>query len=204
MANVLVACEYSGTVRDAFTRAGHDAWSCDLLPTETPGQHFRGDVRAMLRMDRWDLVIAHPPCTYLTNSGVWALWRDADRWSDLQAGIKFFNLFQNLDHVKHVAIENPVPHRYARVHIGKYNQTIQPYQYGHPESKRTCLWLKNLPLLKPTNILAKPECGYWDNQTPSGQNKLGPSPDRWKIRSTFYTGWAEAMADQWGGLLNES
>lgn len=196
---VLVACEYSGTVRDAFTRAGHNAWSCDILPTESSGQHYTGDVRDMLHWD-WDLLIAHPPCTYLTNSGVSWLHKREDRWSQLQAGVKFFQLFQNQPHIHRIAIENPIPHKYARIHIGKYDQTIQPYQYGHPESKRTCLWLKNLPLLTPTHILDKPERGYWDNQTPSGQNKLAPSPDRWKIRSTFYTGWAEAMAQQWGEL----
>ena len=198
---VLAACEYSGTVRDAFTRAGHEAFSCDLLPTETEGFHYQGDIRDYLLDIKWDLMIAHPPCTYMANSGVSWLHKRPERWGQLNDAAEFFNLLWNAD-IPRICIENPVPHKYAVAMLdpGKYTQTIQPYQFGHPESKRTCLWLKDLPPLEATMILEKPSCGYWDNQTPSGQNKLGPSPDRWKLRSTFYKGVADAMADQWGNL----
>lgn len=198
---VLVACEYSGIVRDAFIAAGFEAMSCDLLPTESEGPHYQGDVRDVL-YDGWDLMVAHPPCTYLANSGVWVLHRDPARWGQLDDGAAFFRLLWEAP-IKRICVENPVPHKYAVERIGgKYHQTIQPYQFGHPESKRTCLWLKNLPELRSTNILEKPDRGYWDNQTPSGRNKLGPSPDRAKLRSRFYEGIAVAMADQWGWLLS--
>ena len=187
---VLVACEFSGIVRDAFIKRGHDAWSCDLLPTEQPdGNHYQGDVRDIL-YDEWDLIIAHPPCTYFANSGVRWLHRDENRWKKLDESAQFFNLF-----LKHpcgkVAIENPVPHKYALERIGniKYTQTIQPWQFGHGESKRTCLWLKNIPMLHPTNIV-EGRFGYC--------HQLPPSSERWKLRSITYQGIAEAMADQWG------
>jgi hypothetical protein len=193
---VLVACEFSGTVRDAFARVGHDAMSCDLLPTESLGPHHLGDVRDVL-YDGWDLMVAHPPCTYLANSGAHWLHRQEGRWAKMRQAAEFFRLLLEAP-IPKVAVENPVMHKYAVEIIGRrQDQTIQPYEFGHPESKRTGLWLKGLPRLVPTRILDKPERGYWDNQTPSGQNKLGPSPDRWKQRSTFYKGWAEAMADQW-------
>ena len=194
---ILVACEYSGTVRDAFIARGHDAISCDILPTESPGPHYQGDVADILH-DEWDLMIAHPPCTYLANSGVRWLHTQEGRLEKMIEGAKFFHLLLNAP-IDKIAVENPVMHKYA-VHIvgRKHNQTFQPYHFGHPESKRTCLWLKNLPELMPTNVLGKPARGYWDNQTPSGQNKLGPSPDRWKLRSTFYPNVAKAMAEQWG------
>lgn len=195
---VLVACEFSGTVRDAFRAAGHEAVSCDLLPTDALGPHYQGDARDLLEPGRWDLLIAHPPCTYLANSGAHWLHRQQGRWPKMEAGARFFRQLLHAP-VPHVAVENPVMHKYAVAIVGRrQDQTIQPYEYGHPESKRTGLWLKNLPHLQPTHVLPKPERGYWDNQTPSGQNKLGPSPDRWKQRSTFYTGWAAAMARQWG------
>ena len=203
MANILIACEYSGTVRDAFRRMGHDALSCDLIPTESPGPHAIYDVLRLIENEsvEWDLMIAHPPCTYLANSGVSWLHKQPERWALLDEGAAFFKALLDAP-IHRICIENPVPHKYAVERIGrKHDQTIQPYQFGHAESKRTCLWLKNLPQLKPTNILQKPERGYWDNQTPSGQNKMGPSPDRAKERARFYTGIAEAMAEQWSWLL---
>lgn len=200
---ILVACEFSGIVRDAFRRKGHDAWSCDLLPCESdPAFHFQRDVTKIIHDDCWDMLIAHPPCTYLANSGVHWLHRQKGRWEKMVEAAAFFRLLL-CSGIKRICVENPVMHGYAVKRIGRsYDQTIQPYQFGHSESKRTCLWLKNLLKLKPTNILDKPECGYWDNQCPSGQNKLGPSPDRAKKRSITYQGIAEAMADQWGDLGN--
>lgn len=198
---VLVACEYSGVVRDAFHKLGHDATSCDLLPTDSPGKHYEGDIMDILYWD-WDLIIAHPPCTYLCNSGVSWLHKDPDRWGQLDEGAAFFKLF--LDHpCEMVCVENPVMHKYAVERIGgvRQSQSVQPYEYGHPVSKRTCLWLKGLPLLKPTNILEKPESGRWENQTPSGRCNLPPSLDRWKLRSKTYEGIAEAMANQWPGKV---
>lgn len=193
---VLVACEFSGTVRDAFIERGHDAVSCDLLPTESPGPHVQGDVLDLLD-EGWDLMVAHPPCTYLANSGVRWLHERPDRWEKMREAAEFFKSLLNAP-VPKICVENPVMHKYAVEIIGrKHDQTIQPYEFGHPESKRTCLWLKNLPPLLPTGILSKKEGTTWENQTPSGQNKLGPSPDRWKERSRFYRGWAEAMANQW-------
>jgi len=192
---VLVACEYSGKVRDAFASKGHDALSCDLLPNDNSnGNHYQGDVRDVL-YNEWDLIVAHPPCTYFANSGVHWLHKDPSRWEKLDESALFFNLFLNHPCEK-IAIENPVPHKYAIERIGgqKYSQTIQPWQFGHDASKRTCLWLKNLPDLIPTNIVKKDR---YSNQTPSGQNKLGPSADRWKLRSATYQGIADAMATQW-------
>ena len=187
---VLIACEYSGIVRDAFTIKGHDAWSCDILPTDNPnGNHYEGDVKDILYND-WDLIIAHPPCTYFANSGVRWLHEKPNRWAELDKAAEFFNLF--LDHpCERVAIENPVIHKHALKLINnrKYTQTIQPWQFGHGETKRTCLWLKGLPKLKPTNIVEGREQRVW---------KLPPSKDRWKLRSTTFQGIADAMANQWG------
>lgn len=193
---VLIACEFSGVVRDAFLAKGHNAVSCDLLETDTPGPHHKGDVLAILDQN-WDLLIAHPPCTYLSNSGVRWLHTQKERWEKMCGGAIFFKNLLNAP-IEKICIENPVMHKYAIEIIGrKHDQTIQPYQFGHPESKRTCLWLKNLPPLIPTNVLEKPKSGKWNNQTPSGQNKLPPSKDRWKLRSITYKGVAEAMANQW-------
>lgn len=205
---VLVACEFSGIVREAFAKRGHDAWSCDLLDTEIPGQHIKGDVLDILG-DDWDLMIAHPTCTYLTNAGVRHLHsipsrngvlpavHGPARWKAMRESAAFFNELQHAP-IEKIAVENPVPHRYARAIIGPYTQLIQPWQFGHPESKATCLWLKNLPKLAHTNVLKKPGGSHWMNQTPSGQNKLGPSKDRWKLRSRTFQGIADAMANQWG------
>ena len=194
---ILIACEYSGVVRDAFLAAGHDATSCDILPTESPGPHHCGPVEELLS-DPWDMIIAHPPCTYLCNSGVRWLHTDPGRWAKLRHAAEFFRLF--LDHsCPRICIENPVMHKYARELIGgqRFTQSIQPWEFGHPESKRTCLWLKGLPFLCKTKILPLPASGHWENQTPSGRNKLAPGPERAKIRSATYPGIGHAMADQW-------
>jgi site-specific DNA-cytosine methylase len=190
---VLVACEYSGTVRDAFIAAGHEAMSCDLLPTDKPGPHYQGDVCDILG-DGWDLMIAHPPCTHLAVSG--ARWFK-DKQKEQAEALEFVRLLLNAP-IERIALENPVSIISSR--IRKPDQIIQPWQFGHSESKSTCLWLKNLPKLIPTDILPLPVSGRWSNQTPSGQNKLGPSPDRWKERSKTYQGIAEAMAQQWGAV----
>lgn len=195
---VLVACEFSGIVRDAFIARGHTAWSCDLLPTESDGgPHIVGDVRNVLALD-WDMMIAHPPCTYLANSGVHWLYRQDGRWERMREAARFFRTLLEAP-IARIAVENPIMHKYAVEIVGrKHDQTIQPYEFGHPESKRTCLWLKGLPHLVPIDVLQRPANGKWQNQTPSGQNRLGPSPDRWKLRSATYRGIAEAMAAQWG------
>ena len=194
---VLVACEFSGVVRDAFTRKGHDAWSCDLLPSETRGQHYQGDVKDLLDTE-WDLIIAHPPCTDLAVSGA-RYFEQKRKTGQQQKSINFFMLLA-LANCPHICIENPIG--IMSTIWRKPDQIIQPWQFGHPESKATCLWLTNIPKLVPTNILEKPESGRWSNQTPSGQNKLGPSDDRWLIRSRTYIGIAEAMSSQWSeGLI---
>lgn len=187
---VLIACEFSGTVRDAFAARGHDAWSCDLLPTESAGQHYVGDVRDILH-DGWDLMIGHPPCTYLANSGVQWLYRREGRWEQMREGAEFFRMLLNAP-IPRIAIENPIMHKYAKEIIGAPpTQTVQPWMFGHGESKATCLWLKNLPALTPTNIVSEREQRIW---------KLPPSTDRWKLRSVTYAGIADAMAEQWGNL----
>jgi site-specific DNA-cytosine methylase len=190
---VLIACEYSGRVRDAFIAKGHQAVSCDLLPTDSPGPHHQGPVEDVLD-DGWDLMIAHPPCTHLAVSGArYFPQKIAD--GRQQAALDFVQLLMNAP-IKKWALENPVSVISSK--IRKPDQIIQPWQFGHDASKKTCLWLKNLPLLTPTNVLSLPESGVWANQTPTGQNKLGPKQDRWKARSLTYQGIANAMADQWG------
>ena len=243
---VLVACEFSGTVRDAFTALGHDAWSCDLLPTDSPGLHYQGDVLDLLegwtpvRFSRecdpegddycqntqqdcgeckcygptqdgieytekngvllgrpedhphWDLMIAHPPCTYLASSGLHWNGRIPGRSQLTTDSLTFVAQLLNAP-IEKIALENPI----GRINtaIRKPDQIVQPWMFGEDASKSTCLWLKNLPKLEPTNVIKKERYG---NQTPSGQNKLGPSPDRWKIRSKTYQGIADAIAAQWG------
>lgn len=184
---VLVACEFSGIVREAFAKRGHDAWSCDLLPTEIPGKHIQGDVLPILNQD-WDLMIAHPPCTRLCNSGV--MWlKKRNLWEDMYKGADFFRYLLN-SNIFRICIENPIPHGYAIKEIGKkYSQIIQPWQFGHGESKATCLWLKNLPLLQPTKIVSGRK---------QRLHRLPPSPERAKLRSITYQGIANAMAEQWG------
>ena len=188
---VLIACEYSGAVRDAFINNGHDAMSCDLLPTDVDGPHYQGDVFDVIN-DGWDLMIAHPPCTHLAVSG--ARWFK-DKVKEQAESLEFVRRLMDAP-IDKIAIENPISIISSR--IRKPEQIIQPWMFGHPEAKATCLWLKGLPTLSATDVLTKPECGYWSNQTPSWQNKLGPSKDRWKERSKTYQGIATAMANQWG------
>lgn len=188
---VLVACEFSGIVRDAFSNLGHDAWSCDLLPSERPGNHIQGDVIPLLG-DAWDLMIAHPPCTHLAVSG--ARWFK-DKQAEQASALMFVRCLLEAP-IERIALENPVS--IISSHIRKPDQIIQPWQFGHPESKTTCLWLKNLTPLTPTEVLNKPTDGRWTNQTPTGQNRLPPSPNRWKERSRTYPNIAAAMAAQWG------
>lgn len=194
---VLVACEYSGVVRDAFTAKGHDAWSCDLLPTDQPGRHYQGDVADILR-EGWDLMIAHPPCTYLCSSGLhWNKKREG-RQELTEEALEFVAMLLGAP-VPRIALENPVGCIGTRIRPA--DQYIHPHEYGEDASKRTGLWLHNLPLLRPTcNVQPRLVDGKprWANQTDSGQNNLGPSDDRWALRSATYLGIAAAMADQWG------
>ena len=193
---ILIACEYSGTVRDAFIRAGHDAMSCDLLPTDVLGPHYQGDVFDIIN-DGWDMMIAHPPCTYLSVSGMhWTArgLRDPQLTED---ALEFVRRLMAAP-IPRIAVENPISVISSR--IRKPDQIINPWQFGHDASKRTCLWLKELPLLTPTAIVEPRIVNgkkRWANQTDSGQNRLPPSEDRWKIRSETYTGIAQAMAEQW-------
>lgn len=194
---VLVACEYSGVVRDAFTAAGHSAISCDLLPTESPGEHYKGDVFD-LDFSEFDLMIAHPPCTYLSNSGVSHLHKDAKRWPKMFDAAKFFKALMQAP-VARKAIENPVMHGYAKTLIGgvKESQVVQPWMFGHTEKKATCLWLQGLPNLIPSDNVKEQTDALPKNQQ-QRLHYLPPSPDRWKLRSTTYSGLAKAMANQWG------
>jgi len=179
---VLIACEYSGRVRDAFNAMGHDAMSCDLLPTDAPGPHHQGDVRDVL-YDGWDLLIAHPPCTHLAVSGARHFHKKQKEQAE---ALDFVRLLLDAP-IEKIALENPVSVISSR--IRKPEQVIQPWQFGHGETKATCLWLKNLPLLIPTNIVEGREARV---------HKMPPGPDRWKKRSTTYEGVAAAMATQWG------
>jgi hypothetical protein len=193
---ILIACEYSGTVRDAFAAKGHYAVSCDLLPTDALGQHYQGDVFDIIN-DGWDMMIAHPPCTYLSVSGMhWTArgLRDPQLTED---ALDFVRRLMAAP-IPRIAIENPISVISSR--IRKPDQIINPWQFGHDASKRTCLWLKDLPLLSPTKIIEPRIVNgkkRWANQTDSGQNRLPPSEDRWKIRSETYEGIAQAMAEQW-------
>ena len=181
---VLIACEYSGRVRDAFARMGHDATSCDMLPTDEPGKHYQGDVTDILG-DGWDMMVAFPPCTHLAVSGArWFKEKRAD--GRQQAALDFVRLLMDAP-IDKIAIENPVS--IISSHIRKPDQTIQPWKFGHGETKRTCLWLKNLPKLTPTDIVEGREQRIW---------KMPPSADRWKFRSQTYAGIAQGMAEQWG------
>lgn len=192
---VLVACEFSGVVRDAFCRRGHDAISCDLLPSDVPGPHHQGDVLDLLREDAigYDLMVAHPPCTYLCASGLHWNERRPGRERETEKALEFVRALLAAP-VPRIALENPVGRISTR--IRKPDQIIQPWMFGHDASKATCLWLKGLPCLTPTDLIVKDR---YANQTASGQNNLGPSADRWKLRSITYSGIADAMAEQWGG-----
>lgn len=179
---VLVACEYSGRVRDAFLKNGHDAMSCDLLPTDSPGPHYQGDVSDIIN-DGWDLMIAHPPCTHLAVSG--ARWFHKKQKEQAEA-LEFVQRLMDAP-IEKIAIENPISIISSR--IRKPDQIIQPWMFGHGETKATCLWLKNLPLLQPTCIVEGRE---------NKIHKMPPSDDRWKLRSLTYQGIADAMGQQWG------
>lgn len=197
---VLVACEFSGGVRDAFISKGHDAVSCDLIPTEANGPHIQDDVLDHLD-EGWDLLVAHPPCTYNCNTAVRWLYtsdgnRNESRWVKLSESQGFFYELLNsrrLHGIKKICVENPIPHKYFYDNglIEKYDQIIQPWQFGHGETKATCLWLKNLPKLKPTNIVEGRE---------QRVHRMAPGPNRSRDRSRTYPGIAEAMATQWGSL----
>lgn len=191
---VLVACEHSGAVRDAFAARGHDAWSCDLLPGETPGQHIQGDVLAVLR-DGWDLMVAHPPCTYLASSGLHWNKRRPERVVQTAQSLAFVLELASAP-IERIAVENPIGALSTKWR--KPDQIVQPWQFGHDASKATCLWLKNLPTLVHTDVLPGGRQARRANQTASGQNKLPPSKGRWKLRSMTYAGIARAMAEQWG------
>jgi hypothetical protein len=200
---VLVACEYSGRVRDAFIKRGHTAMSCDLLPTDSSGPHYQGDVLDIIN-DGWDLMVAHPPCTYLSVSGMHWTTRGLRDPKLTEDALQFVQTLMDAP-IGRIAIENPVSVISSR--IRKPDQIISPYEFGHDVSKKTCLWLKNLPRLEPTQMVeprivitpsGKP-AKRWGNQCDNyGQDKLPPSADRWKLRSTTYQGIADAMAAQWG------
>jgi hypothetical protein len=191
MARVLIACEYSGRTRQAFRALGHDAWSCDLLPSEDDSPyHIQGNVLPLLRQP-WDLVIAHPPCTRLCNSGVRWL-HERNLWEDMYAAVMFFNECLGANSPR-IAVENPVMHGYARECIGPASFTVQPWQFGDNAKKRTCFWTRGLPPLVPTSDL--------DGSTARAEVHLAsPGPDRWKERSRTYPGLAAAMASQWGPI----
>ncbi len=195
---VLVACESSGTVRNAFRALGHDAWSCDILPSDDGSEyHIQANARSVLDNYDWDLLIAHPPCTYLSVSGMHWTTRGLRDPKLTEDALDFVKVFMEAN-VDKICIENPVSIISSR--IRRPDQIIQPWQFGHDASKKTCLWLKNLPKLQPTKLI-EPRMvdgkARWSNQTDSGQNKLPPSADRWKIRSKTYEGIALAMAEQW-------
>lgn len=185
---ILIACEYSGTVREAFSKLGHDAWSCDILETEIPGNHLQCDVREILG-DGWDMMIAHPPCTHLAVSG--ARWFKYKKVEQAEA-LGFVRLLLNAP-IQRIALENPIS--IISSHIRKPDQIIQPWQFGHDETKATCLWLQNLPKLQPTNIVEGREQRIW---------KMPPGANRWKERSRTYEGIAQAMANQWGNVSTET
>lgn len=181
---ILIACEYSGIVREEFSKLGHEAWSCDLLETEIPGNHYQCDVRDIL-CEGWDLMIAHPPCTHLAVSG--ARWFKDKKVEQAEA-LEFVRLLLNAP-IEMIALENPIS--IISSQIRKPDQIIQPWQYGHGETKATCLWLKNLPKMQPTNIVEGREQRIW---------KMPPGENRWKERSRTFEGIAKAMASQWGNL----
>jgi hypothetical protein len=195
---VLVACEFSGVVRRAFRALGHDAWSCDLLPSEDDSEfHIQGDARLHTAGYGWDLMIAHPPCTFMANSGAKHLYlgmkkengQNPERWQSMEAATDFFLALWNAS-IDRIAVENPIMMGHAQQRIGvPWTQKIQPFEYAHGETKATCLWLKNLPLLVPTNVVEGREARV---------HRMPPGPNRWKERSRTLEGIAAAMAEQWG------
>lgn len=205
---VLVACEYSGRVRDAFIREGHDAMSCDLLPTDSPGPHHQGDVLDILD-DGWDMMIAHPPCTRLANSGVRWLKEPPsgvtleEMWVEFFKAVEFYKKLRAAS-IPKKAIENPVMHMYARTALGRINrQVVQPWWFGDKAFKATGFELIGLPELKPTNKIDPPKPGTDEHKSWSWIHRCPPSPERWKLRSTTFLGIAEAMALQWGGDIRK-
>ena len=201
---VLVACEYSGKVREAFRALGHDAWSCDLLPADDDSpHHIQGDVLEVIGQG-WDMMIGHPPCTFLSNSGVCHLHTDPSRWAKLDDGAAFFKALMDAD-IPRIAIENPIPHKYAVERIGgvKYSQIVQPWMFGHAERKATCLWLKGLPKLTETDNV-KEVMLTLPKREQQRLHYLPPSADRWKIRSETFQGIADAMAAQWSEVNKPS
>lgn len=201
---ILIACEFSGTVRDAFIKKGHDAVSCDIINSEAPGPHIKDDVIKYLDKN-WDMMIAHPPCTYLANSGVQHMYKNRKKENGFNkerlrlmynAKDFFLKLFNAT--IPKICIENPVPHGFAG--LPKYTQIVHPYFFGEEAQKKTCLWLKGLPSLKHTNIVDKGEKYYRKDGTSNGSKwyQAPPSPDRWKIRSKTFQSIANAMAEQWG------
>lgn len=197
---ILIACEFSGIIRNSFIAKGHNAISCDILPTDSPGPHYQGDVKDILN-DNWDLMIAHPPCTYLATMGIWWNHKRPERWELTYAAKDFVQLLWNAP-IKYIAIENPIG--YLNKNWMKPSQIIHPWQFGHEANKPTCLWLKNLPLLTPTKIVEKGEfytkangsrISKWSHTT-SGTKKI----KRAKIASTTFKGIAEAMAEQWSKI----
>lgn len=216
--NVLIGCESSGTVREAFRALGHNAWSCDLLPADDNSFfHFQDDIFHIIHESaqvgmRWDLAIFHPPCTYLTNAGVRWLHEHVKsrrgkkpvisgklRWKYMREAAEFFKKLLEVD-IPQIAVENPIPHKYAVEIIGrKYDQIVQPWMFGHPETKATCLWLRGLPKLVPTNDV-KTHMLTLSKKERNRLHYLPPSPERWKLRSKTFEGIAQAMAQQWGTL----
>ncbi len=200
---VLVACEFSGIVRDAFLALNHDAVSCDLLQTEMQGPHIRGDVKEVLH-DGWDLMIAHPPCTFLCNSGVRWLYngskKDSHRWAGLETAAKFFNILLTAP-IPMIAVENPIMHSYGRFRVDRnHDQIIHPWQFGHEETKSTCLWLSGLDQLRPTDIVGPPPSKRADRKSWEKCHRASRSLNRWKDRSRTMKGIASAMAEQWGTM----
>lgn len=202
--NVLVACEFSGIVRDAFRSEGFNAISCDMRDTEThPEYHVKGDVLELIanRGNQFDLMIAHPPCTYLSNSGVRWLYEKDERWQDMIDGAVFFRELLFCDKIPHIAVENPVMHKWGRKVAGidgypdEQKQTVQPWEFGEPEKKAICLWLQDLPQLEPTDIIED------ESKREARVHKMPPSEDRSKKRSRFFEGVAQAMATQWGNVI---
>ena len=202
MARVLIACEFSGVVREAFRKAGHEAYSCDILPAlDNSPYHIQDDCLKQIYLMDFALMIAHPPCTYLSVSGQHWNKRRPERALETEKALEFVQRLLDAP-IPRIALENPIG--IISTKIRKPDQIIQPYQFGHDASKATCLWLKGLPTLSPTQYVEPRLVGgkrRWGNQTDSGQNKLGPSPDRWKLRSITYSGIANQMALQWSPLI---
>jgi len=205
--SVLIGCEYSGAMREAFRKLGHDAWSCDLLPSEDGSPyHIQGDVFTAVRSRKWDFIMLHPPCTRLTVSGQWYVKRNPLAQEEQKYAIAFTESLWTAakTYARHVALENPIGVLSTRSELGRPTQIIQPHHYGDDASKATCLWLHNLPRLAPTkHVPPRMVNGLprWANQTDSGQNRLPPSPDRWKERSRTYQGIADACASQWSAHI---